>query len=192
MSQSHKRVDFYVISDVENVFFFLEIIKMSEKKPNQPQLPPTSAIDSPSIQAFENWFAYPVRAQPHHTDYAGVVWHGTYIAWMEEARVECLRAIGVEYADLVALGCDLQVVELSVRYHRAIQLGMAVVVKTRMAEVTGVRINWDYAIESPDREELYVTAKVTLVAVDRERGKIMRQLPTNVKDVLARLSTSIK
>ncbi|GAB1544013.1 acyl-CoA thioesterase [Scytonema sp. NUACC21] len=164
---------------------------MSEEKLNQPQLPPTTALDSLSTQALENWFEYPVRAHPHHSDYAGVVWHGTYIAWMEEARVECLRAIGVDYADLVALGCDLPVVELSVRYHSPIKLGMPAVVRTRMAEVTGVRINWDYAIESPDRQELYVTAKVTLVAVDRERGKIMRQLPATVQDVLARLSTSI-
>ncbi|KAF3889026.1 MULTISPECIES: acyl-CoA thioesterase [Nostocales] len=165
---------------------------MSEETLNQPQLPPTSALDKLSNQELENWFEYPVRVQPHHTDYAGIVWHGTYIAWMEEARVECLRAIGVDYAELVVLGCDLPVVELSVRYHRSLQLGMAAVVRTRMAEVTGIRINWDYAIESLDRQELYVTAKVTLVAVDRERGKALRQLPAKVQDVLARLSASIK
>ena len=160
---------------------------MSQSKAN-PALPPTDAIEIPTHNTLESWFEYPVRVQPHHTDYAGIVWHGTYITWMEEARVECLRSIGIEFADLVALGCDLPVVELSVRYHRSIQLGMAAVVKTRMTEVTGVRINWDYAIVSVDGEQLYVTAKVTLVALDRERGKIMRQLPANVKDALAKIS----
>ncbi len=164
---------------------------MSEEKTNLPELP-TTAIDSPTSQTLEYWFEYPVRVQPHHTDYLGVVWHGTYVAWMEEARVECLRSIGIQYADLVALGCDLPVVELSLRYHRSIQLGMVAVVKTRMTEVTSVRINWDYVIESPDRQELYVTGKVTLVAVDRERGKIMRQLPANVQDALAKISASLK
>lgn len=161
---------------------------MSEEKPNQAKLPPTSALDNPSTDEFGNWFEYPVRVQPHQTDYAGVVWHGSYLAWMEEARIECLRSIGIEFADLVAIGCDLPVVELSVRYHRSIQLGMAAVVKTRMAEVTGVRINWDYAIVSTDGQQLYVTAKVTLVALDRERGKIMRQLPPSFKDALAKIS----
>ena len=80
------------------------------------------------------------------------------------------------------------VVELSVRYHRPIELGMAAVVRTRMAEVSGVRINWDYQIQSPDEQQLYVTARVTLVAVDRQKGKIMRQLPPTVKKALARLS----
>jgi acyl-CoA thioester hydrolase len=161
---------------------------MSEEKANPHQLPPTGAITNQSVKTFEKWFEYPVRAQPHHTDYAGIVWHGNYVNWMEEARVECLRSVGINFADLVALGCDLPVVDLSIRYHRSLQLGMPAVVKTRMAELTGVRINWEYAIESPDGQELYVTAKVSLVALDREGGKIMRQLPATVKDALAKIS----
>lgn len=160
---------------------------MSEEKVNQYSLP-TSAITSSSSAAFENWFEYPIRVYPHHTDYAGIVWHGTYLTWLEEARVEYLRSTGINFADLVAIGCDLPVVELSVRYHRSLQLGMTAVLKTRMGELKGVRINWDYVIESEDRQELYLTAKVTLVALDRERGKVMRQLPAAVKDALAKIS----
>ena len=153
----------------------------------QPQLPPIGAIQSLQVPA-ANWFEYSVRAQPHHTDYAGIVWHGTYITWMEEARVECLRSIGIDFADLVALGCDLPVVELSVRYHQPVRMGMAAIVRTRMADMEGVRINWDYQIQSPDGKELYLTGRVALVAVDREKGKIMRQLPASVKDALVKLS----
>lgn len=156
-------------------------------------LSPTSETNS-AIQPVTNtgagpWFEYPVRAYPHHTDYAGVVWHGLYLTWMEEARVECLRSIGIEFANLVALGCDLPVVELNLRYHQPVQMGMAAVVRTRMTEMTGVRINWEYQIQSPDAQTLYVSGLVTLVAVDREKGKILRQLPTAVKDALVRLST---
>ncbi|MBD2083737.1 MULTISPECIES: thioesterase family protein [unclassified Coleofasciculus] len=162
---------------------------MSEEPQTSPSLPPTGAIESVSLTATtENWFEYPVKAHPHHTDYAGIVWHGSYITWMEEARVECLRSIGIEFADLVALGCDMPVVDLSVRYHRPLRMGMSAVLKTRMADTEGVRINWDYQIQSTDGRELYVTAKVTLVVVDREKGKIMRQLPPTMKDALARLS----
>ena len=72
---------------------------MTEKPNSIPKLP-TSAIQTGStIQAeTEHWFEYPVIAQPHHTDYGGVVWHGTYLTWMESARVECLRSIGVNFA----------------------------------------------------------------------------------------------
>lgn len=153
----------------------------------QPRLEPAGTIQTALQVASGNWFDYPVRVQPHHTDYAGIAWHGSYIAWMEEARVECLRSIGIEFADLVALGCDLPVVELSIRYHQSIRMGMAAIVRTRMAGMEGVRINWDYQIQSPDGQELYVTARVALVAVDREKGKIMRQLPPAVKDALVKI-----
>jgi acyl-CoA thioester hydrolase len=153
-----------------------------------PQLSPTGEIQKLPRLTFENWFEYAIRAHPHHTDYAGVVWHGAYVAWLEEARVECLRSIGVDYANLVAMKCELPVVELSIRYHRPIQLGMAAVVKTRMVNVSGVRINWDYQIQSPDFQDLYVSAQVTLVAIDREKGKIMRQLPASMEEALARLA----
>ncbi|MEB3337544.1 MAG: thioesterase family protein [Leptolyngbyaceae bacterium] len=154
---------------------------------NQLQPQASGAIQNVTQSATTtSWFDYPVRAQPHHTDYAGVVWHGSYVAWMEEARVECLRSLGLDYVDLVAMGCDLPVVDLSIRYHRPIRMGMSAIVRTRMTDVEGVRIHWDYQIQAPDEQELYVSARVTLVAVDREQGKIMRQLPAAVKDALAR------
>jgi acyl-CoA thioester hydrolase len=56
-----------------------------------------------------------------------------------------------------------------------------------MTEIAGVRLNWDYKIQSPDEKELYVTAKVTLVAIDRDKGEIMRQLPSDVKEVFVKL-----
>lgn len=160
---------------------------MSEQHPSS--LPPTSAIlpDRGLHARAENWFEYPVRAQPHHTDYAGIVWHGSYIAWLEEARIECLRSVGIDYSNLVAIGCDLPVVELSIRYHRPIRLGTAAIVRTRMADTDGVRINWDYQIQASDRSQLFVSANVVLVPVDREQGKILRQLPPDVRDALVKI-----
>ncbi|XGV95480.1 MAG: acyl-CoA thioesterase [Leptolyngbya sp. BL-A-14] len=161
---------------------------MTNEPPEPRKLPPTEAIQNPLQVPSGNWFEYVVKAQPHHTDYAGIVWHGSYLTWMEEARVECLRSIGIEFADLVAMGCDLPVVELSIRYHQPIQMGMAAIVRTRMADMEGVRVNWDYQIQSTDGQDLFVTARVALVAVDRDKGKIMRQLPPAVKEALVKLS----
>ncbi len=142
-----------------------------------PQRQPLSSHD---------WFEYPVKVHPHHTDYAGVVWHGTYLTWMEETRVEALRSLGIDYVDLVAMGCELPVVDLSIRYHRALKMGAEAIVRARMMEMQGVRINWEYEIKSIDRTVTHVTAQVTLVAVDIEKGKILRQLPAAVKDAIAR------
>lgn len=76
------------------------------------------------------WLNYPAPVQPHQTDYAGVAWHGSYLAWLEEARIDCLRQGGIEFADLVHLGCDLSVVRLEARYLQALQFGKAALVRT--------------------------------------------------------------
>jgi len=159
-----------------------------ENDRTQAELPPAGTIQSLSGIDSEGWFEYLVRVYPHHTDYSGAVWHGTYVAWMEEARVESLRSLGIEYADWVAQGLELPVVELSLRYHRAVQMGQSVAVRTRMTAGEGVRLLWDYEIRSADGKELYVTAQVTLVGVDRDKGKIIRQLPPLLKDALAKLA----
>lgn len=165
---------------------------MNNQPQPSPQLPklPTSAIESDkSLQAkTQQWFEYPVKVQPHHTDYAGRVWHGTYLTWMEAARIEYLRSIGIDFTELVKLGCDLPVVELSLQYHRPLVLGMSAIVKTRLLDSQGVRLNWDYRIESGDRNEVYLTGTVTLEGVDREQDKIMRQLPPSVKDALIKIT----
>jgi acyl-CoA thioester hydrolase len=161
---------------------------MSETTDIHAQLPATEAIEKLTYQAMSsNWFEYPILVYPHHTDYAGIVWHGTYLTWMEEARVECLRSIGIDFADLVALGCDLPVVDLSIRYRQSLRMGESAIVKTRTIEMEGVRIVWEYEIQSADRKIIYLTGMVTLVAVDLEKGKIMRQLPTTVKDALVKM-----
>ncbi len=161
---------------------------MSETTDIDAGLPATSAIEKLSYRAMSaGWFEYPIVVHPHHTDYGGVVWHGTYLTWMEEARVECLRSLGIDFADLVALGCDLPVVDLSIRYRRALRMGESAIVKTRTIDMEGVRIVWEYEIQSEDRQIVYLTGMVTLVAVDREKGKIMRQLPNTVKDALVKL-----
>lgn len=156
---------------------------------NNPQLPPTTSIQTDdSLRATtENWFEYFIKVHPHHTDYAGVTWHGNYLTWMEEARIEYLRSIGLEYADLVNSGCELPVVELALKYHQPLRMGMSAIVKTRMNEIRGVRIHWDYRIESLTGQELYLSGRVTLVGIDLNKGKIMRQLPPVLTDALIKL-----
>lgn len=152
------------------------------------ELPTMAIARSPDLHATnEPWFDYPITVYPHHTDYAGIVWHGTYINWMEEARVACLNSIGIEFADLVKLGCDLPVVELSTRYHKPLRMGMQAIAKVHMKDMKGVRMEWECRIESLDGTELYMTGRVVLVSIDREKGKIMRQLPPAVVEAFKKI-----
>jgi acyl-CoA thioester hydrolase len=137
-------------------------------------------------ESLDHWFEHPVTVFPHHTDFAGIVWHGTYLTWLEEARVECLQSIGLAFADFVSIGYDFPVIDLSLRYHQSLRLGDKAMVKTQMS-LQGVRIKWDNKIQSPDLQTTYVTAAVTLVPIDRQTGKVMRRLPPIVAEAFSKI-----
>ena len=63
------------------------------------------------------------RVLPQHTDYAGVMWHGAYVQWLEEARVEALQAAGLGYAAMTAMGVDMPVVSLHLDYRQPLRHG---------------------------------------------------------------------
>ena len=37
---------------------------------------------------------------PQHTDHAGVMWHGSYLNFLEEGRIEALEKVGYSYSEL--------------------------------------------------------------------------------------------
>ncbi|MBD0336726.1 MAG: acyl-CoA thioesterase [Cyanobacteria bacterium Co-bin13] len=137
------------------------------------------------------WFDYPVRVQPHHTDYAGIVWHGTYVAWMEEARVEYLRSHHVNFADWVAAGIDLPVVDLSLRYRQSLQLGEVGLVRAKVEPIKGIRIVWQFDIQQQETGTTCVLGTVTLAPVDRQTRKVLRRLPPEIQEILQALASDL-
>ena len=129
------------------------------------------------------WFDYGFRVQPHHTDYSGVVWHGTYIQWMEIARVECLRTLEFAFEDFVKAGYDLPVVDLQLRYHQALTLGAEGLVRTRLEIKRGVKLTWLYEIYNTTGQtsQLCITGQTLLVPIDMAKRKIVRRLPADLQ-----------
>jgi acyl-CoA thioester hydrolase len=131
-------------------------------------------------------FEYPIVVYPHHTDYAGIVWHGTYIAWMEAARVEYLRSRQIDFADWVAAGVDLPVIDLSLRYRQSLAMGMTALVKAWLEPRRGVRLIWQYDIQNAAGQSC-VLGTVVLAPVDRQTRKVLRRLPDGMQAALAGL-----
>ncbi|MFM2205463.1 MAG: hypothetical protein RLZZ560_858, partial [Cyanobacteriota bacterium] len=82
------------------------------------------------------------RVLPQHTDHAGVMWHGAYLAWLEEARVEALQAVGLAYAELSADGLELPVVSLGIQYRQALLHGDQVELRSWVLPRQGVKLPW--------------------------------------------------
>ncbi|WP_299410490.1 thioesterase family protein [Acaryochloris sp. IP29b_bin.148] len=135
------------------------------------------------------WFEYCTRVQPRHTDYAGVVWHGSYIEWMEAARIDALRSVGLEYVDLVKEGCDLPVIDLSLRYQQAMWMEDTVIVRSRLNKVEKIRLSWDQHIFTANRDQPCILGQVTLVPLNSESKRILRKFPPRLQDAVSQMSS---
>lgn len=130
------------------------------------------------------------RVLPQHTDHAGVMWHGAYLAWLEEARVEALAAVGLPYCALSARGLELPVVSLAIDYRHALLHGDAVELRSVLLPRNGVRMPWISQVFGPDGA-LAAEARVELVLVDLSAGparrRLVRRLPPDLAAALMAL-----
>jgi acyl-CoA thioester hydrolase len=127
---------------------------------------------------------------PQHTDHAGVMWHGAYLAWLEEARVEALAAAGLAYSDLSARGLELPVVSLAIEYRQALLHGDIVQLLSSVGARRGVKLPWHSRFLRADGV-VAAEARVELVLVDLSEGparrRLLRQLPVDLEGAIQRL-----
>jgi acyl-CoA thioester hydrolase len=76
---------------------------------------------TPSLRADDYPFSHRIRTRFAETDAMGVIHHGAYAAYLEEARVSLLRHAGFPYQQVRAEGIDFAVLELLVHYRRPLR-----------------------------------------------------------------------
>ncbi|MBN1106306.1 MAG: acyl-CoA thioesterase [Deltaproteobacteria bacterium] len=129
------------------------------------------------------WFEMSLRVRYKDTDRMGVVYYGNYLTFFEVGRAELMRHLGYAYSRLEAEGYNLVVAEASARYHRNVGYDSMVVVRTRIAEVKGASVRFDYRVLAEDGG-LLVTGH-TLHACINDAQKPIR-LPAEVKRLMER------
>ncbi|MBL0196234.1 MAG: acyl-CoA thioesterase [Myxococcales bacterium] len=130
----------------------------------------------------------PARAASVHTfrvrfcetDLMGIVHHASYLAYLEEGRVEWLRKRGVTYADWAARGVHLPVVEVRTRYRSPARFDDRLAVETRVETIEPYSVTFGYKVRRDDT--VLVTATTKLACVDG-RHRLARLSPA-MRDVL--------
>jgi acyl-CoA thioester hydrolase len=95
------------------------------------------------------------------TDTAGVVYYANYLKFMERARSDMLRAVGVDQAEVLASrGGAYYVVECNIRYLKSARLGDDLLVVSRIDEVraASVRIHQRVMRGTEQLTDAWVTA----------------------------------
>jgi len=104
----------------------------------------------PSLQPADYQWQHRLRVRFAETDAMGVVHHGRYLPYLEEARVEYQRAIGHPYASLRAEGVDIAVLEVALSYRRPVRFDEVVTVHLRIGAVTRTTFQVAYLLTVDD------------------------------------------
>lgn len=123
----------------------------------------------------------PVRIYFEDTDFSGVVYHASYVRFMERGRTEYVRLLGVMHAALDAGEAGepmaFAVHRLEIEFRRPARIDDVVEVVTKPREIRGARIILDQKIRRG--ATVLVSAVVTVVLVTKD-GR-----PCRIPDSLA-------
>ncbi len=117
------------------------------------------------------------------TDMMGVVYHGSYLPWLEIGRTTLLKEHGLPYRQLETDGFFLPVLEVGLRYLKPARYDDTVIITTMLREKPALRIRMEYELYRGD--ELLATGFTVHAFIDRA-GKPVRQ-PAAFAEVMNRL-----
>lgn len=114
------------------------------------------------------------RVRFYETDGMRVVYHGNYLNWFEEARVEYMRKGGVCLNDLLEEGIVFPIVQVHVKYMKSAHYDDIILVKTYLREVDRAKLVFEYEVVREDTGEILTTGRTVGTYTKMETGKIAR------------------
>ncbi|MCC5910208.1 MAG: acyl-CoA thioesterase [Clostridiaceae bacterium] len=96
----------------------------------------------------------------------GVVYHGNYFTWFEIGRTSFLRELGYSYNKLEEENIMLPVVEAKCNFKAPAKYDDEIIIETKIKEITGVRITYQYNILKKTDDKLLATGTTTHAFVD--------------------------
>ena len=120
-------------------------------------------------------FTFPVRVYWADTDAGRVVYYASYLKFLERARTEWLRTLGIDQVKLLREErLQFVVVEANVRYHRPARFDDELVVSVTLGSLRGASVEMGQEVRRAG--ELLVSATVRAACIDAETLK-PRPLP---------------
>ena len=127
------------------------------------------------------------KVLPQHTDHAGVMWHGTYLNWLEESRIDSIGKAGIQYFELINLGFEMPVYKIEIKYLMPIMIGDEIIVKSSYITNKGPRIKVNSTFNNL-RNKIHAEANIDIVLINKETFKVVRKRPSFIENYLCKLS----
>ena len=117
------------------------------------------------------------------TDSYGIVWHGSYLRWMEMGRVYWTEKQGMNLEELRDNNdIVIPVAGINIKYKMSAKINDVMLVETDLVSFNGLSAVFKQVISNKETGKVYIEAEVTIVCVNRE-GKLYRKVPEVLANV---------
>lgn len=122
-------------------------------------------------------FSLEMAVRDYECDLQAVVNNGVYQNYLEHARHEYLKSLGIDFAQLAAAGVNLVVTRVEIDYKHPLRSGDVFVVEVAPERVSPVRIGFRQSIwRLPDRTEVIRALVVGTALNAKGRPRIPAEL----------------
>lgn len=147
-------------------------------------------LEPPTGEIHGKAHLFPVRVYYEDTDAGGMVYHANYLRYVERARTEMLRVLGIHQRDLTArTGIVFTVYKAEVQYLKSARLDDVLTVETALREIGAASVTVSQVIRRASGEDaedmMRFDAQIACVGRDGKPARLPAELRSSLKDYAA-------
>lgn len=129
-----------------------------------------------------------VRVYYEDTDAAGIVYYANYLKFIERARTDMMRLLGVSHSRMAAeVGLSFIVRSCNVKYRKPARLDDGLEIRTRIVRLRGPVLDVEQDVFRGD--ELLVATELRIACVNGE-GRV-QPLPNSIRSAFEQVAQSM-
>lgn len=130
---------------------------------------------------------YEVRVYHADTDCYGIVWHGAYLRFCEQARCEFASTTKTSMKYLEDKGICTPLIEANLKYKHAAKVHDTLLIETTVEKLTPIRATMLQKISNKMTGQEIAEVTVTFVCTDKD-GNLFRKMPEEMYNMMKQLA----
>jgi len=110
-------------------------------------------------------------------DPLGIVWHGHFVRYFEDAREAFGKEYGIKYLDFYRSNIVVPIIHIDCNYKRILRYGHRIRVETVYHDTPAAKLLFDYKVYDAEKNELVATGSSMQVFMQRDTMELMLTVP---------------
>lgn len=134
---------------------------------------------------------YQRRTNYYETDKMGIIHHSNYIRYFEEARLDWMEQIGLDYRQIEELGIIIPVMFVDCQYRVPVHFEDEIEIQVKLARFDGIKMEFSYELYQKATGQLCTTGRTGHCFLNDQMKplRLKKQFPDlyqKMQDALAR------